>query len=177
MTGNLQYLPQTEGHISPFGRAVDRMHVSAEADQGRLRAELTGWYQVRVVVSEASTHQADADLERALERLARQLFVARTREYYRLMEVHLQPDPTTLRRMRDNLEDATEHAHVSGTAAGGAVEVSSIGMRHFAVRLRPGTAAQLGGDGLGAALTVAANDMVGGWLQVLADYKRERWTR
>ena len=50
-------------------------------------------------------------------------------------------------------------------------------MRHFAVRLQPGIAAQLGGDGLGAALTVAANDMVGGWLRVLADYKRERWAR
>jgi len=177
MTGGLQYVPQTEGHVSPFGRAVDAMRVTAEADHGRLFAELTGWYRVRVAVTDVAAGLPDVELERGLERLARALFVARTREYYRLMEVHLQPDPTTLRRMRDDLEDATEQAHVTGTAAGGDVEVSSIGMRHFVVRLRPGTAARLGAEGLGEALTAAANEMVAEWLQVLAGYKRERWSR
>jgi len=175
---DLQYLPQTEGHLSPFGRAVDEMRVSVSAADDRLFAECRGWYDIRIAVDEHYAYETpDIELERRLEGLAKLLFVARTREYYRLMEIHLQPNPVTLRAMRDNLEGATEDRHVTGSAAGGAVEVASIGMRHFTVHLRPGTAVALGGEGLGHALTEAANAMVGAWLQVLADYKRERWSR
>lgn len=177
MSDQLRYLPQAEGHVSPFGQAVDRMRVTADAADGLLTAELNGWYDVRVHVSDQAVREMSDDvLQQRLEGLARLLFANRTREYYRLMEVHLQPNPTTLRRMRDDLETTTEDRMVQGVAAGGAVEVGSVGMRHFVVRLEPGIAIELGGEGLSRALTDAAGSMVEAWRGVLADYKRERWS-
>lgn len=174
----LSYVPQAEGHVSPFGRAVDAMHVTATAAGDALFAEVRGWYAVRVVVAPGHAERTDdAELAAQLGQLARRLFVARTREYYRLMEVHLQPDPVSLRHSRDKLEGAVEDEQVTGLAEVGLVEVTSIGMKQFVVRLEPGTAARLGSEGLAAALTTAANEMVGSWLLVLADYKKKLWSR
>jgi hypothetical protein len=177
MSSDVDWVPRAEGHVSPFGRAVERMHVSVTAVDGLLAAQVDGWYDIRVTVDDDyATRTPDVELERGLEGLARLLFAARTREYYGLMEVHLQPNPVTLRRMRDDLEAVVEDAEVTGTAAGGDVEVTSIGMRQFVVRLAPGVAARLGGEELGRALTRAADEMARAWLQVLADYKQSRWT-
>ena len=44
----LSYVPQSEGHISPFGMAVDAMHVTATAADDALFGEMNGWYAVRV---------------------------------------------------------------------------------------------------------------------------------
>jgi hypothetical protein len=175
---DVDYVPRTEGHVSPFGKAVEAMHVTATAAGGALFGEVNGWYAVRVTVAAGHAEQTD-DLEMAtqLGRLARSLFVARTREYYRLMDIHLQPNPISLRRSRDRLEEAVEDRQVTGTAEGGAVEVTSIGMKEFVVQLRPGTCASLGSERLGAALTTAANQMVAAWLLVLADHKRQLWSR
>lgn len=178
MSEAIDYVPRAEGHVSPFGKAVDAMHVTATAAGDALFAEINGWYAVRVAVSAGHAEQtSDAEMAAQVTQLARRLFVARTREYYRLMEIHLQPNPVMLRRSRDKLEGAVDDRQVSGYAAGGAVEVTSIGMKHFVVHIEPGTCASLGSDGLGAALTTAANDMVAAWLQVLADYKRQLWSR
>lgn len=178
MTGAVDLVPRTEGHVSPFGRAVAGMRATASAGDDRLLAEIDGWYAVRVTVRPGHAEETDdVELAAQVTRLARRLFVARTREYYRLMEVHMQPNPVTLRRVREDFERSVEDAQASGHAAGGAVEVTSIGMRHFVVHLDPGTGAELGSDGLGAALTAAANDMVAAWLRVLAEYKRELWSR
>lgn len=177
MTDQVQHLPQADSHVSPFGKAVDAMRVSAAVSDGLLSAEMHGWYGVRVTVTdEAVRAMSDDVLERRLEGLARLLFANRTREYYRLMEVHLQPNPVALRRMRDDLETSVEDRAVTGHGAGGAVEVTSVGMRHFTVHLQPGAAASLGADGLSRAVTDAANAMVGSWRHVLADHKRERWS-
>ncbi len=174
----LRYVPQAEGHVSPFGQAVDAMHVSVTSSDGNLYAEMNGWYAVRVSIAPGhAERQNSEELEAALTRLARLLFVERTREYYRLMEVHLQPNPLSLRRLRDHLETSVQDAPVSGTAAGGQVEVASVGMRHFVVTLAPGVGASLGSEGLSSAVTTAANAMVAEWLVVLAKYKQERWER
>ncbi|WP_224275262.1 hypothetical protein [Nocardioides lacusdianchii] len=174
----LQYVPQSEGHISPFGMAVDAMHVTATAADDALFGEMNGWYAVRVTVRSGHAERTDdAEMAAQVTQLARRLFVARTREYYRLMEVHLQPNPVSLRRSRDHLEGSVEDKQVSGYADSGAVEVTSIGMKEFIVQLQPGTCARLGSDGLGAALTSAANEMVAAWLLVLADYKQQLWSR
>jgi DNA-binding protein YbaB len=174
----LRYVPQAEGHVSPFGRAVDAMHVTATAAGDALYAEVDGWYAVRVTVAPGhAEHADDGELAVQLTQLARRLFVARTREYYRLMDLHLQPNPVSLRRSRDRLEAAVEDRQATGYAEGGAVEVTSIGMKEFVVQLQPGTGARLGSEALGAALTTAANDMVAAWLLVLADYKMQLWSR
>ena len=86
-------------------------------------------------------------------------------------------NPVSLRRSRDRLEAGVEDRQATGHAEGGAVEVTSTGMKQFVVRLQPGTCARLGSDGLGAALTTAADQMVAAWLQVLADHKRQLWSR
>lgn len=178
MTGQVDYLPRAEGHVSPFGKAVEAMRVTATAGGDALFAEMNGWYAVRVAVAPGHAEKAgDAEMSAQVARLARRLFVARTREYYRLMEIHMQPNPIMLRRARDEFEGAVEDRQASGYAVGGAVEVTSVGMRHFVIHLEPGTCARLGSEGLAAALTSAANDMVAAWLQVLAEHKRERWSR
>ncbi|SEB59878.1 hypothetical protein SAMN04489844_0639 [Nocardioides exalbidus] len=174
----LQYVPQADGHVSPFGRAVDAMHVSASTAGDALFAEINGWYAVRVGIAPGHAERtSDAEMAAQVTQLARLIFVARTREYYRLMDVHLQPNPVSLRRTRDHLESSVEDKQVTGYAAGGAVEVTSIGMKQFVIQLQPGTCERLGSDGLGAALTTAANEMVAAWLLVLADYKKQLWSR
>lgn len=172
----IDYVPRAEGHVSPFGKAVEAMHVTATAAGDALFAEINGWYAVRVAVAPGHAERTD-DVEMAAQvtQLARRIFVARTREYYRLMEIHMQPNPVMLRRARDDFEGTVEDRQASGYAAGGAVEVTSIGMKQFVIHLEPGTCVRLGSEGLGAALTAAANDMVAAWLQVLADYKRQLW--
>lgn len=178
MTGTVDYLPRADGHVSPFGRAVEAMHVTASAADDRLFAEIDGWYAVRVAVRAGHAEETDdGELATQVSRLARRLFVARTREYYRLMDVYLEPNPVTLRRVREDFEGSVQDRQASGFADGGAVEVTAVGMRHFVVVLEPGTGARLGSEGLGAALTAAANDMVGAWRAVLADHKRQRWSR
>lgn len=178
MSPVVDYVPRAEGHVSPFGKAVEDMRVSASLDDDRLFAEVRGWYDVHVVVADGYAEQvSDAEMAEKVTRLARLLFVARTREYYRLMDVHLQPDPLALRRMRDGFEKAVEDGQAVGTAAGGDLEIVSIGMRHFDVTIQPGTCTRLGSEGLGSALSLAANGMVAAWLQVLADHKEEKWSR
>lgn len=175
---DVDLVPRAEGHVSPFGKAVEAMHVIATAADGALVAQVDGWYAVRVTIAAGYAEQTgDDEMAAQVTRLARSLFVARTREYYRLMDLHLQPNPVSLRRSRDRLEAGVEDRQATGHAEGGAVEVTSIGMKQFVVRLQPGTCARLGSDGLGAALTTAANQMVAAWLKVLADYKRQLWSR
>lgn len=177
MSETIEYLPRADGHVSPFGKAVDDMLVTATTADERLFAEIRGWYAVRVTGRPGHAEEtSDAEMAAQVTRLARRVFVARTREYYRLMEIHMQPNPIMLRRARDDFEGAVEDRQASGYAADSAVEVTSVGMRHFAVQLEPGTCARLGSEGLGVALTEAANEMVAAWLRVLADYKRDLWS-
>lgn len=170
------FTPLRHGHVSPFGQAVDRMRVRVQTPGGQVHAGLDGWYDAWVRVAPGYAEQAtDAQLETHLGQAARLLFAARTQEYYRLYQLHLGGDPLEIRRNREELQDSFEHRSASASSPDGSVEVFTIGMHTFTVNLAPGTGRRLGSEGLGRVCTDTARQLVDRWLQVVADYKRERW--
>jgi hypothetical protein len=170
--------PRRERHVSPFGRAVDAMHVTAHTPNEQVFGEVNGWYDIRVSFTPGYPERVgDAEVETQLTRLGRLLFAARTREYYAILSEHLEPNPAQLTASRARFEASLEDEVVTGTAAAGAIQVTSVGMRLWTVSVASGTVARLGGEALGEEVTRAANQLVEQWLGVIAEHKRDRWER
>ena len=169
------YTPLRDGHVSPFGRAVDAMRVRVHTPSEQVFAGIDGWYDVWVSVAAGHGERVgEARLEAEIGQVARLLFAARTREYYRLYELHLRADPLALRRNRERIHDAFESRSASGRSPGGEVELFTVGMQSFTVSIAPGTLDRLGSHGVGEACTHAGRALMDAWLQVIAGYKRER---
>ena len=67
-------------HVSPFGRAMDSLHVTAYTPNEQVFGGLSGWYDVRIGIAPGYAERVgDSEIAAQLTRLARILFAERTR--------------------------------------------------------------------------------------------------
>ncbi|WP_199512223.1 hypothetical protein [Nucisporomicrobium flavum] len=123
---------------------VDSMRVSVSTPDGGLTAELRDRDQLSLTFRDGLYQLLDdADLGRRLAVLAQLLWVARTREYWRIYgdvtgdystgeDKPISERDIAWKTERDNLE-------VTGSSADGRVTVRCVGMRQWQVTVRPGT--------------------------------------
>jgi len=162
-------------HVSPFGKAMDAMRVSVSTPNEQVFGEMTGWYDVRIWIAPGYAERVgDRELATQFTRVARLLLTARMREYRRLLEQYLQPNPQPLSASRRAFREGLDVTTVTGSGADGAIEVVSVGLAEWTVTVAPGTVERLGGELLGVEATRAANRLVDAWLDTIARMKAER---
>jgi hypothetical protein len=130
-----------------MGELADRIHVMrvrASTPDGGITAELRDRDEVSLAFREGLYDLCDdGDLERRLAALANLLWVARTREYWRVFG-EVTGDYSTGEDKPLTARDAdwrTERDALvaTGSSAGGRIKVRAIGMRRWEVNIRPGT--------------------------------------
>jgi hypothetical protein len=144
---------------------IDSMRVRASTPDGSITAELhdrdklsltflQGWYDFC----------DDRDLERRLAVLANLLWVARTREYWRIFgdvaghtvtgeDKPISPRDVDWREERDELV-------ARGYSADGRIAVKAVGMRQWEVRIVPGTVRALNEHEFAEAAAQAAGELI-----------------
>jgi hypothetical protein len=143
---------------------VDQLYASAATPDEKVTARLEGRSEVTVRLAPGYFHRASAsDLEFQLTRLAKLLFVARMREYYRARSVAFDMDvrgeaPPTTEADRDFVEARGELVAEGGT--GSVVELTCVGMEHWSVRVDPDELARLDEAGFCRAVSRAASELV-----------------
>lgn len=166
---------KTTPHVSPFGKAMDALHVTASTPNEQLFGEVNGWYDVRISIMPGFAERAgDRETAHQLTQLARVLFAVRQKAYRALVEEHLSPPVGPMSARRRAFRDRQDATTVTGSSADGSVTVTSTGLDSWFVEIVPGSVDRLGSAGLARAATEAANQIVWQWLSSIDDLKRRR---
>jgi hypothetical protein len=149
----------------------------ATSPNGGLSARITARTDVRVSVEpNFYAHATATDLERQAVALARLLLADANRDYYRALSQHQGRLVTgTVIPTRDEDRDyyaALGRLAPSGRSSDGAVELTCLGMQHFAVTVDPSAKASMSAEQMANAMSEAANRMLADQEQQAA---RLRW--
>ncbi|MEU4690013.1 hypothetical protein [Actinoplanes sp. NPDC023714] len=145
---------------------VDTMHIAVSTPDGGITAELYGRDGLSLTFRDGAYRQFtdETELERRLEALAGRLWVARTREYWRIYgdvtgTDAAGDDPPAGERDRQWRAERDELV-VYGSSAYGDVTIRSVGMRGWEVGIRPGTLRALDEWQFAAAAGEAAGELI-----------------
>lgn len=144
---------------------IDAMRVRASTPDGGITAELRDRDQLTFIFREGLYDLCDdGDLERRLALLANLLWVARTREYWRVFG-EVTGDYSTGGDKPVSARDAdwrTERDELvaTGSSADGRIKVRAVGMRRWEVNIRPGTVRALDERQFALAASQAAGELI-----------------
>lgn len=144
---------------------LDTMVVEAATPDDTAFARLTGRRQIDVWFAPGYyAHATDERVQSKLATLARLLWVARTKEYYRYKSVQLgrvvrgEGEPKTPRQ--EERREARQQILAVGESSDGLVRIEAVGLFHWTVLLAPGTVPAVPEETVCAALGEAAAHLI-----------------
>lgn len=144
---------------------LQTMVVEAATPDDTTFARLTGRRLVEVWFAPGYyAHASDERIEGKLSTVARLLWVARTREYYRyksaLLGRPVRGEGTPRTPGEEARHDERARILAVGESPDGLVRVEAIGLFHWTVRLAPGTVARVSEEELRSSVSAAAARLI-----------------
>ncbi|GAB3775489.1 DNA-binding protein YbaB [Nocardioides ginsengisegetis] len=180
-------MPEPLAPATPMEQEWERTEVEVESPNGRVRVTLRGDHALTLWVDPTwyATVPVDA-LESELARTARLAYVERTRAYYRTWSrlAGREMRPATVPASPEQAEylDRLQDVHAEGSADGGRVVLTMVGLSQFAVTIDPAVLRELDAPAFASVAARAALDCLAahnrGWQELHAEvYLRNRPAR
>jgi hypothetical protein len=141
----------------------DNLAIKVALPNEQVVGELHGRHRITIAVLPGHAERAgEHEMEAQLARLARLLFAHRASAFQRLNKIYLGTGgvPREERPQDERFHRVYDEMAITGTSDDRSVRCTTVGLKQWAVDIRPGTIATQGSAGLARAATEAGNDLV-----------------